>query len=386
VKRVLAILVALVLAGLAAWGMTRGGAEGASSVCADFERRLQAGDLESAARIRQGTRDLPPHIAAYLDALLLLATGKDAEAGAVIEAAYAAGDAARDEWRVVSLVFSTRVNAKRPEEGWAALDAYVKAHPDDPRGVVAAAQYWIEVRADAPDPDQAAAYLDRAAKALPGELPPDDPTAVRPALTERLRGRIEQTRGRLGSAVAAAEARVAAEPENAAARVQLGEAFRRWNRLDEAREAYRQARRLAPEDVAIAKQLALLLFESPDTGDEADTLTAWILGKEPGGVEARILRARAHVRKGDKEIDSAIDIYRGLLKEDLPPARRLEVLRNLAVALYDWKQGGQEGDYLRDAYLLLVEYRSLGGEIDLRLANSWERLSSLYGPGSQEPR
>jgi hypothetical protein len=73
-------------------------------------------------------------------------------------------------------------------------------------------------------------------------------------------------------------------------------------------------------------------------------------------------------------MDAANAIYIGLGKRELTREIRLDVLRNHALLLYDWKQAGKAGDYLDDAHRMLREYVRLGGVIDERLAPTWNDL------------
>ncbi|MCE9637202.1 MAG: tetratricopeptide repeat protein, partial [Planctomycetes bacterium] len=232
-------------------------------------------------------------------------------------------------------------------------------------------------RHDDPDPERAAGYLDRIAALPTRTVPDDDATAVRPETIARLRANIASLRGRYASAIGAAEERLKVAPGDAAAWAQLGEACRMSQRLDRAQEAYREALRRAPGNALYAKQLVLLLCEAPGNDAELDRLTASLLASAPESPEMLILRARALVRdrRTDRTAD-AIEIYRSLLRLRLTPAQEAEACRNLGVALYDWKQAGRPGDFLDEAHVLLKRYRDLGGEIDLRLEDVWERLEA----------
>jgi tetratricopeptide (TPR) repeat protein len=377
VKRAVALLVALALAAVVAWRVARGGDPSGAAACAEVENRLREGDAAGAAKLAAAARPrLPPHVARYLDALLALSAGKDEEARVAAEEAATSAPGALDDWRVVSILFFSRLNTGRSDGAWQALEAYLLRHADDERALAAAAQYWVEARPTDPDPDRAKEYLDRIDRLPARRAPAGDPTAVTPDQLARLRSVTEQLRGHLASAVAAAEARVKAAPQDPDARAQLGEAYRVARRLEQARQAFRDAVRLAPGNPVYAKQLALLLLETTDTGDELEPLTRSLLEAAPGDPSVRVLRARALVRTKDGT-DEAIDIYRALLADPaLPTEVRRDVCRNLAVALYDWIQGGKPGDYLDEAHTLLREYLQLGGKIDLRLADVWDRLEA----------
>lgn len=387
-KRAIVLAVAFVLAALLAWGVGRSGDTTGAAACAAVERRLQAGDVAGARRERQNAADrLPDRVAHYLDAVIALAEAKDDVALTAIEAAYTADAAAPHEWRIVSTLFAARVNGRRREAAWSAIESYLSAHPTDERALAVAAQYWVEVRQDDPDPDRATGYLDAIAALAARTVPDDDPTAVRPATIARLRATAASLRGRFASAIGAAEERLKVAPDDAAAWAQLGEACRQSQRLDRAAQSYREAIRRAPGHAVYMKQLVLLLFEGPGNDAEMDSLTSSLLATAPDSPELLILRARALVR--DRRTDctgEAIEIYRRLLQATLAPAQEAEVCRNLGVALYDWKQAGRPGDYLDEAHTLLKRYRDLGGEIDLRLEDVWERLEARARANGGPPK
>ena len=413
VKRILALLVVVVAAGLCAWWIGGSGDTSGAEACAVVEKRLKALDFEGAQKAADEARPrVPRYIARYLDALIELsiaaqiessgrpdaAAEHDARALKATEEAYADGPEAQDNWRIVSMMFFTRVRAQRVTDAWSILDKYLQRHPADERALTAAAQYWTEIRADAPDPGRAVEYLDRVAALRVRAAPEGDPTAVPPELVSRIRATAEGLLGRTASALAAAEARVKATPEDAEARAQLGEAYRQAGRPTQAIDSYRSAVRLDPSSDVFARNLVLLLLDDPGAGPELMDLTARILAAHPDEPAAHVLRARALVRFQDlrewearnagKPIDpeardgyaEAIEIYGNLLKREppIPGGVARDVCRNLAVALYDWKQGGQKGEYLDEAYILLVRYRRLGGVIDDRLHEIWEKLESIY--------
>ncbi|MCE9638154.1 MAG: hypothetical protein K8T90_20825, partial [Planctomycetes bacterium] len=142
-QRAVVLVIALVLAALLAWAVGQGGDTSGVAVCASIERRLQAGDVAGARREQQNAAGrIPKRVAGYLDAVIALAEGKDDVASAAIESAYAANDAhddahnvAHDDWRIVSTLFATRVNGRRRDAGWSALDAYLALHPGDERAL-----------------------------------------------------------------------------------------------------------------------------------------------------------------------------------------------------------------------------------------------------------
>lgn len=380
-KRIVALLVAVVLAGLLAWTISGGGDDAGERKCADIERLLKAGDLAGAERLLEEARPrLAPRITHYLDSVIAISAGRFDDARRSADAALATGAEAQDDWRVVSLVFFSHVRTGALESGWQALEAYLGRRPDDERALAAAAQYWVEVQADSPDPGRAVEYLDRIDRLAARTVPDSDPTSITPDLIARLRTRAEELRGSVVAAMTAAEARVRATPTDPAAHFRLADACRRAGRSDQAAAAYREAIRLAPADLRVKKEFAKFLLGSTFDVTEVLALTEGLLAAEPLGVESTVLRARALSR--DRRNDSAatgdaIELYRGLLRQSdrLTAAERAEVVRNLAVALYDWKAGGRDGEYRDEAYALLVEYtRDIGGKIDAPLQAIWEKL------------
>lgn len=413
VKRILALLVVVAAAGLLAWRIGRSGDPSGDQACAVVEKRLKALDFEGAKRAADEARPrVPPYVGLYLDALIELSTASqleqagrpdvaarhDAAAVKATEEAYASGPAALANWRIVSMMFFTRVRSGRVQEAWNVLDAYLQAHPGDERALAAAAQYWVEMRSDAPDPTRAIEYLDRVAALRTRTVADDDPTYVPADLLDRLRAAAEGLRGRTASAIASAEARVQAAPEDGEARAQLAEAYRQAGKHNQAVASYRDAVRLDPSSEAFLRNLVTLLLDDPGAGREVADLTAKLVKLHPDEPAVIVLRARALVRLQDtleNEARSAgqapdpraadgyaeaIDLYKTLIQREppVPQAVLRDVWRNLGVALYDWKQGGRKGEYLDKAYTCLVNYLRLGGVIDGRLQDVWEKLESEY--------
>lgn len=118
----------------------------------------------------------------------------------------------------------------------------------------------------------------------------------------------------------------------------------------------------------------LLQDRSPDDDRLGAVLecTAHMYERWPEQPVIRSLRARALGRSNDPEhMNRARDLWEGLHRQ-FPDD--LTVLRNYAVFLYDWKQGGQSGRYRDQAHQLLLDYRAKGGEIDETLRSTWETL------------
>lgn len=382
-RRILPLVVVAAFALAAALWFAGGGDPGHTALAVSVEKRLQARDVAGARREIDAARGKAPAWRVdYLDALLLFTEGKIAESLVASQRAFAANP---DDWRVVSLVFYALLRSDRGVAAWQALDGYLRTHPDDERALACAVQYWAEIRIDTPDLDRAEEYLDRIEALERHAAPAGDPTAITPALVARLRSSVEAARGRMQSAVRAARDAAERSPGDVTAHVNLAELLRKSGDLAGAADAMRRAVQLRPSEPVYWEQLAMLLLALPDRGAEAQAAAARLAELVPGSSAAAVLEARALVRLD--RIDDAITIYRRLLAGDLPVARRREVLRNLGVALYDWKQGGTDGDYLDEAHGLLAEYVRLGGEIDERLMDTWMTLEArAAGNGAERPR
>lgn len=385
-RRAIPLIVVLLLAvGVAAWLSAGGDPTGLATAVA-VEKRLRAGDVAGAhAEIRATRGRVPAWRTDSMEALALFAADRTDEAGAAAERAYAAGPDATDDWRVVSIVFHTRIRAKRPGEAWAVLDRYLAAHPDDERALASAAQYWTGLAPGGDDAERAAGYLDRIDRLAARAAPPEDPTALTETRLESLRAVVAALRGRFREALIAARDAVARAPGNAEAHARLADFLRRSGDVAGAAAEAREAVRLAPSEPLYLEQLAMILLELDGGGREALEAALRLAEARPGDPGPRILEARALVRLD--RIPEAIDLYRSLLATDLPAERRKEVLRNLGAALYDWKQGGLEGPYLDEAHALLAEYVRLGGTIDERLADTWAILQErARTKGAETPR
>ncbi len=375
VRRLMVLLVVTALAaGLVLLVGTDDG--GADPAVASIERKLAAGAIDDAkAELAEVRPRIDAGTAAYLDGVLRLAQGKDAEAVDMLARAHGARP---DDWRVVSALVAAADNAGRRLVARSAVDGYLATHPDDERALAAAAQHWMHPRAEDQDPGRALEYIARIDGLRSHVAKAEDPTALRPEYLAKLRAQAEGEAGRRAAALEAAREatqRNAADPE---AWLLLGDALRESGKIAEAIRAYREAARLAPDDPVYVEQLVMALL-IPAVTEEAEllALTERLLAARPGDPAALLLRARALVRpeKGDRNYGEALTIYRSLAQRtDLPKPLRLQVLRNLGVLLVDWKQGGQEGEYLREAHELLRRYVREGGEIDESLRSTWEAL------------
>lgn len=338
----------------------------------DVERLLAAGEARDAkALIAQRRPELPAATVDYLDALVAF-TERDFVRAA--DAATRSLAAAPGDWRAVSVLYYAELQRSRTAQARAALDAYLARHPDDERALACLAQFLVEIRTDRPDPDGAIALLDRIA-ALPVRAAPEgDPTAVAPAFVARVRSTAESLRGRFLGATAAAQDRVRAAPLDPEGWYQLAVAQRKAGDWSGAVESLRRAVAIAPESLDLRGALVMALIEDETLGAEALPHAERLAKARPDDPETLVLLARTLVRVPGR-VDDGIDVYRRLMvRTDLRSELRRDILRNCAVALYDWKQGGKDGEYLDEAHRLLAEYVRTGGAIDERLQSVWQRL------------
>lgn len=383
-NRAVPLALAVLLAGGAVWFLARGDAVRTDEILFRIERSIGANRQAEARDALERHRDaLGPGRAAYAESLMAFASG-DAEKTAALAAEAAAllpGD-----WRPVSIVYYAHQLAGRPGVGRATVEAHLAAHPGDERAMTVLAEDCTMPGGSDVDPSRALALLDRI-DALPARAaPPGDPTAVPVERLEKIRMQASALLDRRQGAVAAAERRVREAPASLEARMQLANALREARDLGRARAAAREAVAMAPDAADPLEFLILLLLETDDTGDDALPLAETLLRlRGPKDPNARIVLARSLVRSKKvppeggapvDRIDEAIDVYRGLLAEPLPKEVRAVVLRNCAVALYDWKQGGRPGDYLDQAHRMLSEYVKLGGAVDATLADTWSKLQA----------
>ena len=182
--------------------------------------------------------------------------------------------------------------------------------------------------------------------------------------------------GKNETALAVAHELEKSAPGDPSLAVLVGEAARRAGHLEEAAKAYRRAIRGDPSATTWRKHLIQLLLVDPSAVEDALHETMELLKIAGADRDAIVLRARALARS-EKILptgpDEAVRIY-GMLLQQSPDD--LEVLRNLGVLLYDWKQGGQDGTYLDESYALLRRYRFRGGLIDSTLMDTWNKLEA----------
>jgi tetratricopeptide (TPR) repeat protein len=389
VKRVLALVAVVLLAGAASWAFLPRKSDGVAESTA-VERLLSEGDVPAARNELDSVRHrIDAATADYLDGVVALHEGRDRDAVRLLGKARAARP---DDWRIVGALAAALGNDRRFADALALLDEYVDRHPGDERGLATSAQYRLDQRRGTPDPAKALALLERI-DALPQRVaPPGDRTAVPDSLLAELRAKAQILLRPSADALLDARAAVKAAPQDPQSWYVLGEAARRTGNGPEALGAYQRAAELAPGIRRYVEQYALARLELgvPDEPREGRTVLetiAPLLAREPQDPALLEVKARALVRSEDHRdphddgvMDEAADIYRGLVQREDAPARiRQDARRNLGILLYDWKQAGNEGEYLREAWGLLKRYAELGGEIDARLRPTYDDLKARYG-------
>lgn len=374
-KRIVPVVVLVLL--VAAWMFrdvwTGGTAPEGGTFRAERVRRveelLQSGDAEGARRALASAQGLNDAERAYGEAVIDFAGG---DAPAALEHVRTARASAPAAWRPLSIEVAALMSLGRDAEVGRAVRAALEG-PPDVRVMAMAAQHFATSETDR-DPRRALELLDAIDALGTGGLPADDPSVPSERSLLITRYSAAMSCGAYGTARAAAERLVELASGDPSAQILAGEAARREGAHEAAIQRYRQAVERAPAARPWQEHLVQLLLETPGNEQEALDRTSAMLRTWPTERSVRVLRARALVRS-EKLLpdgpDRAVTIYRGLLKEEPDD---LEVLRNLALVLYDWKQGGQDGTYLDEAYALLQGYVLRGGVVDARIANTWNTL------------
>lgn len=377
-------VVPLLLLVLLAAALVFSGVLGDGNRAADFrpdrvrhvEERLFGGDREGAETALGSGQGMNASELAYCRAVLAL-SGGDAE-GALALARDSRAEAP-SAWRPLSIEIAALMALERDEELGRVVREALEAMPDDERVLAFAAQRYATSAAER-DPRRSLDLLQRIDALEQRAAPEGDRTAVRPESLLQVRYAAAMAVGAYGTARSAAEGLLQASGTNRAAQADayalLGEAARLDDDLVAALDAYRRAVQLAPDRHVWQEHLVQLLLDVPGAEQEVLDRTSEMLRAWPTQRSVRVLRARALVRS--EQIvkdgpDRAAVIYRRLLQADPDD---LEVLRNLALLLYDWKLGGKDGTYLDDAHALLQRYVLCGGEIDEKLRDPWERLQA----------
>jgi tetratricopeptide (TPR) repeat protein len=373
VRRLIGLAAAVLVATLVAFMLLRAGDD--EALVAEVEGRLAAGDVQGASALVGRARARLPGTLDYLSGAIELASGHDRAATVPLERALAARP---EEWRIVSALASAAANAGDFARAHAVVDGYAARHPEDERALALSAQLSLDGRdRRGRNPRVALEALDRIAKLPSRVAPPGDRTAVRDELLARLRIRADAELGKAQDALGGARAAAKARPQDAGAWYDLGDAARQAGYANESVAAYRKAVDLDPANRRFAEQLVMTLLEFSGPVPELLERTEKLLAMAPDDPALLVLRARAFARddKGDGHVDDADGIYRKLeARSDLPPELRLQVFRNHAVLLYDWKAGARGAEYLDESYALLRKYKELGGPIDEELRAVWEDL------------
>lgn len=377
-RRVVPLLCILVLWTL--WAAPTGCSDpaapgGMPATVGEVEKWLSRGDPEGAraelddmrGRLADGWED-------FLDGRILTAEGRFEEAVAPLERARGA---LPDDPDVFDTLQSVYARLGRRDEERALIDGYVARNPHDERGLFALAVLLVDRGAPGFDPERAAGIVKGMRERRESGAGGSGRSRVSDERLRKLSTAVDSLTGRAASACAAAQEQ--AEASGAA------EDYLRW--ADEARKIGRLNTALRAIDGAIdaapgefrylsyRAQLFLLPRQLTEEHQrELLLLTEDLLRRFPEERDAHVLRARALVRGEDVQpgaTDQAKDIYEAVLERDPDD---LDALRNLALILYDWKQGGQRGQYLHDARRHLARYIQLGGKVDPLLADVWRKL------------
>ncbi len=324
----------------------------------------------------------------FSEAATVQAAGRTAEAKAAYAGALASAQQARrehqDEWRPVSAEYAALRALDRVDEAGRLILPTVGddgSRRYDERFLVLAAQHHLSL----PEPNavEAKTLLERARALSERVASSEDPTAIRDDYLSYLLGQARLASGRRFQALDLARQSVRRWPGDAKFHILLGDAAQASGRLEEATAAYRGALDLVPENHPQSRlwreNYVQLLIATNARGPEIVEATDPLMKSWGNLRSVRVLRARALVRAD--RLDQAADIYQELLGED---PNDPQVLRNLAVIYYDWKQGGQEGEYREKCYRWLRDYVRLGGEIDASLADVWRVLVEHAAGGTAD--
>jgi Flp pilus assembly protein TadD len=379
-NRLLAVLVAVLVAGGVAFLVFRGDAPTPDAAAAPIEALLAEGRVDDARRaLAQVRARLDPATADYLDGLALVIERKDVDALPLLERARRARP--RD-WRIVSTLAAATGNAGRCADALALVEEYAAAVPDDERAWATIARYRLDEQFGPPDPAKALAALDRVDR-LPRRE--GDRTAIPVSDLRLLRIRALLATGKSFESRALALDATRETPQDPEAWFLLGETARRGTpiRGEEALDSYGRAAALAPGGRRYAEQYVMAVLQmvqsdySPEHLDQALRIVDAWLAASPDDPKLLLLKARLFARR-DATTNLANDIYAELLKRDLPKSLLQEARRNRAALLYDWSAGGRAGDYLEDAYVLMKRYVDEGGAVDGSLADVWEQLQKQH--------
>jgi tetratricopeptide (TPR) repeat protein len=338
------------------------------------ETWLARGDPEGARQeLRDARGTLAPGWEPFLEARILIAEGEHADALPLLEQAYAERPDDPDVFDTLRAVQAVLGNAE--EEG-RLIEEYLRRNPDDERGLLASAVFYLDKKSPHYDAERGREYVERI-HALRGE-----------GRGSKGRSRVSDDRLRTVTSIADAATGRTGSGRDAARRQALAseaaEDYFRWADIarrdgkdPEALEAIGEAIRRDPDEMRYAAFRVKLYLEPASLGEgrqrELLAHSDALLKRWPEERDARVLRARALVRCEDVNplgTARAKELYEQVLAASPDD---LEALRNLAMLLWDWKSG----EYRRDAATLLRRYVRLGGEIDDRMLDIWEKARKL---------
>lgn len=363
-------------------------------VSLQIERAIAAGQTDQAQQLLNGARDdLEPTERLYLEGLIAFDRENLGEATRRLEASLEQrpGDARTLDALVACYLAGGLLDAAR-----ARIELFLDTSPDHPRALWLRAVTYMRDPTTA-DPAAALAALIRIEQHV---LSGAEPSAgVDPARYLDLRARTRSALGKHNEAVADAKAAVEASSRKydahlthavtlgAAAAAKGGDRELEQQAAEAAGRAAQEEPRRPRAWLLMAEVLLTDRTTDPDRLGAALHATDVLVRNWPQLPEARVLRARALGRTNEPEtMAQANELWDGLARQ-FPD--NLGVLRNYAVFLYDWKQGGQAGLNRDKAHRLLNRYVQLGGEIDEPLRSTWETLQreagerSIDEPGSE---
>ncbi len=163
-------------------------------------------------------------------------------------------DANPTDLRAFNALVAAQVSAKQTNQAFETIREHAAAHRDVPAIQLAAATWFIR----GGKPDEARAYLDRAAAAPQTEA---DAQLVLAAL--------DQEAGNQQSAQRRLEEVIAKQPTNTAALTRLALLQEQQGKFAEAEKNYRAVLAVAPDDVAVLNNLAYLVASHDGNLDEA---------------------------------------------------------------------------------------------------------------------
>lgn len=333
----------------------------------------------------------------FAEGVVMVGEGRFAEAVPYLEDAYRTR---KDDWIALDFLIAALRNSDHLLTALERAEEFVLRRPGDAHGLWILAQTAFSPESPQRNPARAMEALDRlaplvaaaekaapqtAAQRTPGA--DDDPLGFTRYDFEKLRCLVAGDLSRHGPAVDAARRAVQARPDLVESWVLLGETCRKAALdpsygqpilMNEAAQAYGRALQAAPEGMdtfQLQFNFAQMLLDIDGAAETCLRVAQALHEEHPGRTDVDILFARALVRQNVVgKMDEAAVVYEQVLERE---PGNLIALRNLAVLLYDWKQGGQRGTYLERARELLTRYVKGGGTIDQPLRDTWETLEAM---------